>query len=94
MMMNHIPEGWIKYGVTGLKTVEIRNMITRKIMRYCSNNGIDYERDVYFAAGAMCFVYQFTGHLTLTEKEEIKQILIENAPTDYPLHLIPVLPDA
>jgi hypothetical protein len=82
------PDNWGAYGLPGAETIKIRHRISYLIENYCSENRLDFGRDVDFGAGANCFVVEVNVPLTEKQKSEIKQIVLENSPPDHSYHLI------
>ena len=80
------PDGWGAYGLPGGETVDIRTRISPLIDSYCSDKGLDFGSDIDFGAGANCFVVEVNIPLTQKQKIEIKQIVMENSPSNYSFH--------
>jgi hypothetical protein len=79
--------GWGSYGLPGPATTALRSKIIPLIEHYCSENGLIYGHDVDFGAGAQCFVIEANISITEKQRNDLKQIVMANSPTDHACYL-------
>ena len=80
---NEMPAGWLKYGMAGGQTVDLRNNARLLIRNYIAENKLVPECRVRIDAGFKCLLIELHGPFTPAQRNQIEIVIKECIPPDH-----------
>lgn len=82
-----LPESWARYGLPGVREIELRNKLLSMLRQMLEERGINGHQGVSVGAGCKTFIVTVTDPVFARHIGEIEELLRNGIPSGYSYEL-------